>query len=249
MIQDAWVEAAGEQLHYLMSGEPRTARPGVTPLVYLPGSLGSAEQFKAEMERLAPRPCISVSVRGAGRSAKPTEGYGLDDRVQDLVRVMDHAGLGPACLMAFSLGVPVAIRAAAKRPELVSALVLLDYPMRYPKMTDKWAASAEAFAEQAGVPRHVLEGVAAESRETDLAEEFATIEVPTLVVLGGQSSAVTQDQRARYSVTAPHARVVVFEDSGHELWQPDYERFMRLIETFLEGLDGQGSTTELDKDH
>jgi pimeloyl-ACP methyl ester carboxylesterase len=33
------------------------------------------------------------------------------------------------------------------------------------------------------------------------------------------------------------AKVVVFEESGHVLWEPDYERFMRTVQTFLDWVD------------
>lgn len=41
----------------------------------------------------------------------------------------------------------------------------------------------------------------------------------------------------RYLKLLPNARLVVFEDAGHELWRPNYERFMRVIEGFLLELD------------
>lgn len=69
MIEDRWRDRDGVQLHYLV-------QPGATdllPLVYLPGSLGRAEEVRAEMERLAPRATLAVDERGVceGEDAPP----------------------------------------------------------------------------------------------------------------------------------------------------------------------------------
>lgn len=81
MIQDAWALSGGVRIHYLDSGEEKD--PARLPLMYIPGSLGSAEDFRAEMEKLLPRHTIAVSWRGAGKSDAPERGYTLEDQVAD----------------------------------------------------------------------------------------------------------------------------------------------------------------------
>ncbi len=185
MIDDRWGTREGVGLHCLV----QQGSADRVPLVYVPGSLGRAEEFRAEMGRLAPRATLAVDKRGVveGESA-PEVGYAFEDRVADLEAVVADAALGPACVMAFSLGVPVAIRYAARHPGLVRGLILLDHPARYPARDGAWLERAIPFARERGIPELRLE---------------------------------------------------VFEDAGHEVFRPDYERFMRVIEGFLQDLDAR----------
>jgi ketosteroid isomerase-like protein len=42
---------------------------------------------------------------------------------------------------------------------------------------------------------------------------------------------------AKYQRHLSHVEVVVFSDSGHMLWKPDYERFIKTIQAFLSKID------------
>lgn len=232
MIEDRWVDSAGVHLHYLAAGGS-----AATPLVYVPGALGSAEQFLPEMKRLAPRRCLAISKRGLGKSSAPPSGYGLADRVNDLIAVLQAADVGSACIMAFSMGVPVAIRLAALRPDLVAGLILLDYAPRHRKIAETWFGLAMPHALESGVSEHVVRAMIDESEEIDLAPDLTSVRVPVLVVVGGMSHHVPEPERNRYREAVPHLQLVVFEDSGHEVFKPDYEKFMRLVEEFLVSVD------------
>ena len=71
----------------------------------------------------------------------------------------------------------------------------------------------------------------------ELWNELRALTCPAMLVLGGLSPSVSAEDLARYRRTLPDLRVEVFEDAGHEVFRPDYERFMRLVEGFLQGLD------------
>jgi len=235
-LEDVWADNGGVKLHYLRSGDAAG-----TPLIYLPGALGSAEQFRDEMVRLAPRPVVSVSLRGVGKSDAPAHGYCFEDLVSDLRAVLDHAALPPFCLMAFSRGVPIALRYAAAHPHALKGLILLDYPARYRKIPESWVLQAKRWVEQVslGVPSHVIEQLQRESDEVALWEELPAVACPVLIIRGGQPGALLNaEDAARYLGRLPTAREVVFEDAGHEVYKPDYERFMRTVEAFLGELDG-----------
>jgi pimeloyl-ACP methyl ester carboxylesterase len=64
--------------------------------------------------------------RGAGHADRPSgpDNYTLDARVDDLLRVMDSAGIGRAALVGWSEGGPIALTFAARFPERVTRLVL-----------------------------------------------------------------------------------------------------------------------------
>lgn len=234
MIEDRWGKRGEVELHYLV----QRGTADLVPLVYVPGSLGKAEEFRAEMERLARRATLAVDKRGVfeGEDA-PQHGYAFEDRVTDLEAVLADAGLGPACLMAFSLGVPVALGYAARHPDDVRGLILLDYPARYPTHDDAWLERALPFARDRGIPERVVRAIHRDSSPVELWGAVGALRCPVLLVVGGKSPGVSAEERERYRDALPDLRIEVFEDAGHEVFRPDYERFMRLIERFLAELD------------
>ncbi len=101
-------------------------------VVCLHGVSGHARRF----ERLARmlddvRRVAAYDLRGHGRSPWSGE-QSLDQHVADLDEVLDTLGLDSAALVGHSLGGLVAVRAACRQPERVSALVLLDPPLFTP---------------------------------------------------------------------------------------------------------------------
>lgn len=229
MITEAYTERGPVRLHYLL----QRGDESLTPLVYVPGSLGNAEDFRTEMLRLAPRTTVAISPRGLGGSSAPEHGYSLDDRVQDSEAVLDELRLPPACVMAFSAGVPVALAFAVRRPDRVKSLILLDYPARSRRLTQQWADQARPFAAERGVPEHVVKAMIADSADVELWEGIRGIACPALLVIGGKSNYVTDEDLRRYREALPRLEVEHFEESGHEVFRPDYERFMRVIEGYL----------------
>ena len=233
MTEQGWWTDGTIRLHYLTSGDA----PGLTPLVYVPGALGKADDFRPEMERLSPRRTAAISPRGLGLSSAPARGYGLDDRARDLDTVLTHLALPSACVMAFSLGVPVALQYAARHPDRIAGLILLDYPARYPDLSDRWVDRSLPFARQHGIPEHVIHRIAEEARATELWNDLPGIRTPVLIVKGGDSTSISPPDLDRYRTSLPQARIEVLEDAGHEVYRSDYERFMRLIDGFLRTLD------------
>jgi pimeloyl-ACP methyl ester carboxylesterase len=79
-------------------------------------------------------------MRGYGDSPAPTTSYAPAD---DLVAVMDHAGLDRAVLVGSSFGALVAMMAAAAHPDRVTALALLAPPLP----GHDWSAPLRAYFE------------------------------------------------------------------------------------------------------
>lgn len=235
MVADRWVSTKDVDLHCLIrSGDPR-----LTPLVYVPGSLGSAQDFRDEMKSLASRTTIAVSPRGLGRSSQPSGGYSFLHRVTDLETLLDELGPESFCLMAYSLGVPVAIGYAARNPQRVKGLLLLDYPAHYPERPAAWLERSLPFAEARGIPGHVVRSIQEESGPADLWDELATLNRPVLLVKGGRSNALDSRDLERYR-ELPQVSIEVFESSDHEIHKPDYDRFIGTVDSFLQRLDAAG---------
>ena len=86
--------------------------------------------------------CLSYDKRGHGLSDAPAGDYSLDDHLDDLIGLLDHAGIGPAVVIGVSVGGLIAQGLALRAPERVAALVLC---CTAPRMGDAamWTARIE----------------------------------------------------------------------------------------------------------
>ena len=69
---------------------------------------------------------IAPDLRGRGRSRDLGGPYGLEQHARDLVAVLDHLGLESVAVVAHSMGAFVAVLLAARFPDRVSSLTLVD---------------------------------------------------------------------------------------------------------------------------
>lgn len=68
---------------------------------------------------------ITVDNRGVPPTDVCAEGFTLDDMAADVAGLIEHLGIGPCCVVGFSLGAIVAQELLLARPELVSRAVLM----------------------------------------------------------------------------------------------------------------------------
>lgn len=234
MIRDEWAVREGVRIHYLEGGEREAADR--IPLMYIPGALGSAENFRSEMEKLAPRRTLAVSWRGAGKSDAPETGYSLEDQVKDAEAVMEKALKGRFYLMAYSMGVPRAIELAARHPRRVAGLILIDYPARYPALSETWVE--RVLSSYQNVPERVVRAIQRESREVLLWDRLRDISCPVLVLRGGgEGSLLKEADAALFRERLSRVEIAVLPKAGHDVWNPDYDRFFRTVVSFLEERD------------
>jgi 2-(acetamidomethylene)succinate hydrolase len=71
--------------------------------------------------------CIAVDQRGHGLSDKPDVGYGAREYSDDMIALIKTLNAGPAIIVGNSLGSRNAIETAARAPELVRAVVAIDF--------------------------------------------------------------------------------------------------------------------------
>ncbi|MBE4909886.1 alpha/beta hydrolase [Bacillus luteolus] len=220
-------------IHYL---ESMDLNFDLIPLVYVPGVLGFAEQFEDEMKVLTPRRCISL--RGRGKSDAPLKGYNLEQHVSDIKSVVENSGIKEYYLMAYSMGVPYAIKFASENPKQIKGLILCDYQARYPSIPESWVEGVISRGYIKEDRHHVVRGIQLDSKETYLMDELKKITCPVLVIKGGtEQSLLKNDATEKYKSHLRNVQIVEFSDSGHELWIPDYDRFMNKIGQFLEKID------------
>jgi pimeloyl-ACP methyl ester carboxylesterase len=105
-------------------GEP-AERPAV---LMLHGLMGRASHWAATARWLSGR-CrvIGLDQRGHGRSDKPAHGpYDRETFVADAEAAVEQLGLAPVVLIGHAMGALTAWQLAARRPELVRAVVICD---------------------------------------------------------------------------------------------------------------------------
>lgn len=111
----------GAGIHYEIHGT------GPETIVFAHGLLWSGAMFAAQVEALrSDYRCVTFDFRGQGRSAVTETGYDMDTLTGDAIALIEHLGLGPCHVAGLSMGGFVAMRLAARRPELVRSLILLE---------------------------------------------------------------------------------------------------------------------------
>ena len=138
------------------------------PDVWLHG-LGRSSATLAHVaahERLRGRRALLVDLLGFGISDKPDRfSYSLDDHAAVVVRLLEGLGAANGALIGHSLGGTVAVLAAARRPDLFSALVVAEGnldPGGAPMSLEIVARSEDEYVTDGF--RRDLEGMRAEAR-------------------------------------------------------------------------------------
>ena len=98
-----------------------------TPILALHGLASSANWYERLAARLSVKHrIIAPDQRGHGQTTQAPTGYDWQTLAADAIRVLDHLGLEQAAVLGHSWGGNVAINVAARFPERVSRLVMID---------------------------------------------------------------------------------------------------------------------------
>lgn len=113
----------GVRLHYVIGGQG-------TPLILLHGWAETWFTWHRIMPELARHyTVIAVDLRGLGDSSRPASGYDDDTLAEDVRQLLFRTGHPRALVVGHDLGTQVAYALAARHPEVVEKLVLLDAPV------------------------------------------------------------------------------------------------------------------------
>jgi pimeloyl-ACP methyl ester carboxylesterase len=234
-FSNRWANSEGVKVHYLESEDYDNQ---LTPLVYVPGALNYAEQSVELMQEFKQRKTISMSLRGRGKSDAPVTGYSFIDHVKDIDAVILHSQVKEYCLMAYSMGVPYAIKHAVNSPYL-KGIIICDYPAKYPSIPESWTERVLNLSYIKKEKKHVVEGIQKASTKMELYSELKLIGVPVLIIKGGttKGSLLSDIETEQYKINLQDVFVVELGESGHELWKPNREEFLHIIKDFLYKLD------------
>ncbi len=213
-----------------------TGSPGAAPMDFLHplGERGS-DWDGVVLDRFAPaHRTITLDLRGHGTSDWPGT-YSCSLMTDDVEDVLDQLGVGAVFLVGHSLGGAVAFELAARRPDLVRALIVEDVapshgqPARpVPTRPDvdlpfDWDVVVAIRAEvDAGDPQ--------------LWEAIAGIQTPTLIVAGGPSSNVDQHHLAEAASRVGDGTIRTVE-AGHYVHRERPDEFCDVVTAWLADID------------
>ncbi|MDQ0840643.1 alpha/beta fold hydrolase [Streptomyces sp. V1I6] len=220
------VTAQGVTLAYRVWG-----REDAPPVVLAHGRGGDSSDWTRVAEELAAtRRVYAPDFRGHGLSDWPGS-YGFETFRDDLSLFVTALGLAPVDIVGHSMGGAAALLLAERRPELVARLVVEDAPPLLP--LDPPRPPAVRGEEPLGFDWPVVPATDRELNEPDPAwwEELKDITSPTLVIGGGPTSHVPQNQLAELAGRIPGGRLVTI-DAGHLVHESRPEDFMTALKEF-----------------
>lgn len=171
-----WTDLLGSEIVWIVAGGVRTrallAGDGDPPIVLLHGRGGHLESWRANIAPLAQHHrVIAFDLLGHGLTAGHDGGYAVADLTDHAEVVLDALQVTGALLAGQSLGGWIAARLALRRPDLVSALALIEPAglqseaerLADPAVAAAFARGGRAFAEPTGeAVRARLEGLVAD---------------------------------------------------------------------------------------
>jgi 3-oxoadipate enol-lactonase len=120
------VSVNGAQVHVEDTGVP-PGRPDAPTVFFGHGLLFSGRMFAAQVERLRDRyRCVTIDWRGQGKSPAADGLADMDTLSEDALAVIEQLGLGVVHYVGLSMGGFVGMRLAARHPQVIRSLVLLD---------------------------------------------------------------------------------------------------------------------------
>jgi len=115
------IRVNGVELHHDSTGS------GCEAVMLSHGLLLSGEMFREQVRHLAERfRVITCDHRGQGLSEVTISGYDMDNLAQDASALVEALGVTPCHFAGLSMGGFVAMRLAARRPDLLRSCVLLE---------------------------------------------------------------------------------------------------------------------------
>jgi pimeloyl-ACP methyl ester carboxylesterase len=141
--------------------------------------------------------------------------------------------------MTFSRGTSWGLELAFTAPQRVASVSIGDYkpfelhlPPAFAEEQMKTRFRGRPMTQR--LQRHVLEGLAAESKGRELWDRWAELPCPVLVAQPGtRSGLVTDEVAARYRTARPDVELVVVPDAPHDIFRPDRLFYPRAVADFI----------------
>jgi 3-oxoadipate enol-lactonase len=116
----------GATINYTDTEAPAD-RPDAPTVFFGHGLLFSGWMFHPQIDALGDDyRCVAIDWRGQGESTATRDGYDMDTLADDAVGLMEALGVAPVHYVGLSMGGFIGQRIAARRPEVIRTLTLLD---------------------------------------------------------------------------------------------------------------------------
>lgn len=234
-----FIDVPGAKLYATRSGPAR----GRTILA-IGGWIGSSELWQEPLAILSDDYIVvSYDHRGTGVSVSSADAITFDNLVADALAVLDAHGVDQCVLAAESAGAQTALAVAARYPERVTHLVIVDGMYSRGVAVDddpflqglrsNYRATIERFV-QLCVPepdsehikewgRKLLARASPEAAialrivgaETDVADDIARVSQPALVLHGALDKIVPLDRASELVKALSKAELAILDDAGH----------------------------------
>ncbi|MGO4443948.1 alpha/beta fold hydrolase [Mycobacterium sp. 2YAF39] len=229
MANSQFTDNGDARIHYLDSGgDDRGA-----PVVFVPGMTCIAEDY-SEILPLFGRRTVVVDLRGHGRSSAPAAGYDATTLSTDVGAAVDAVTDGPVHVVTFSRGTTYALTWAISNFERVRSVAIGDYVPEEKVLTPEMSRRLlDGRWRGTPVSERLDEDAANKTfraaEERSLWEPLARQGLPLLAVRSRERLLVGDTPWSRYRTLFPHARLVEFPDSPHDIFRPDRGRYPRLV--------------------
>ncbi|MET7288946.1 alpha/beta fold hydrolase [Streptomyces sp. NPDC005573] len=210
--------------------------PDAPPVLLLHCRGADGADWTTVARRLAapphPRRVYAPDLRGHGRSDWPGD-YALETMCEDVRALLDALGADGADVVGHSLGGIVACLLAQRHPGVVRRLVLEDVPLPVP--LDPPRAPAERPEGELPFDWAMIRATDGQRNAPDpmWLDHMGRITMPTLVIAGGHTSPIPQDEVAHLAELVPGARLETL-DAGHLVHATRPEEFLALLAPFLD---------------
>ena len=210
---------------------------------------------------------IRFDKRGHGLSACPPAPYALADLVADTEALLDHAGIRDCLFVGLSIGGLIGQGLAARRPDLIRALVLSNTALKMgtPEMwldrvatieaggiealagpiLERWFSPAFLATDAVDAWRHMLTrtpqagylGCCHAIAGADLTSTTARLTLPTLCLAGSTDGASPAEQVRATAALIPGAAFYEFAGAGHLPCVEQPAGYAARLTDFMEEID------------
>ena len=248
-MRNVRLEAKGSSVHYLVEG------PAHAPaVVFVHGLAASSAVWQGQSERLRDRfRVIRYDLRSHGASHAIDAPCTRSDLADDLIAVLDHAGVQKAYVVGHSAGGVIAMHAALEHTSRVLGLVLVGTASECNAKTAAWYESTAAIARERGGTEAVramgLRGrgdadpdgagfshlaLAMRTLNTDpLTEKLRRLRLPVLIIVG-EKDFLGVGGSVILSRAIAGSELEIVPDRGHGIYLEDPDWFAKRVGDFFD---------------
>ncbi len=227
-LTDHTISLLNLTFHYREAGD--AAAP---PLVLLHALGPDAHDWDEVALALAERYHVfALDQRGHGESARP-DTYSFEAMRDDLKAFVDALSLKRFTLIGHSMGGTVSFLFAEQWPDLIEKLVIEDTPP--PHGSINLPDPPDNPGEPVPFDWQLVKPIYSQLRHPDPSwwNDLSRITAPTLLIGGGSTSHVPQEELVEVARLIPHCRLVTIEDAGHAVHQNRPAEYIALVKDFL----------------